>query len=807
MAVSGFQDDSIAPAPPSDDITVRMMDGLFGPGWPNYFNLQQPTGFEGVFFELLHVMNFVALSAVALISVYSVGIGVANTAYEGRTFGQRFHTVWAPVRWAFSIFLLFPLPAVKISVLQAFLLAATYWGIGLADKLWSTAVDVMASSAGHITITAVPPPLNQMTAGVLRSLTAQYYAQTQLGHSGGGLRCAITSYDFGDPEIHRIGTQSERSSGAPFASVYTAYRTLWSDIDIDPDQTAWGKPGTWRCTFLVPSVPNGQPGGTTADDLGYVDIYCPSGVQSPLCNVKVSGFQDFVRQLAPSAQGVASIIGNETPPVLNLELIAQAEETYRLAVRQSLESALQDTNTSYGRSLQQFADTAKRYGWGMAGSWYWTMSRFNDAVNSAAEDYPIWNAGNLGKYLNGYEELNGYLSSAGNLADRAGLAMSTPTTRYTNQSLEDVAAGPDAYGWLMRPLLALDVADLLTSNQDPLMSMQACGEFLLSATNAVLWTQVLYHTVQNTAAGEVASFAAEKFTLLGAGLKAMAQVYGPYISGMLAGCILVGMVFAVYLPMVPSIMWTIGCLGWLIVVGESLVAASLWAATHSVPEGEGFAGSHARRGYMLALGILLRPSLMVMGFFFSFGIMSVVGSMLTLGIHVSFAGLRAGNVSGFFTFLALLAVTGGLLVAVVHRVYGIPTWIAEQVMRWIQGEGHVLGEQHSEGHTRAVFGAVMQSTGMGGRRGGFGSGNAVGGGSAPLAHAGQDGQQGTRDASQGADSVSKAGGTARPSNADLTPNLSNAVVAAASPGAGAVTGVATPGGPSGGRDDGENKSK
>src|SRR5581483_6819683 len=235
-----------------------------------------------------------------------------------------------------------------------------------------------------------------------------------------------------------------------------------------------------------------------------------------------------------------------------------------------------------------------------------------------------------------------------------------------------------------------------------------------------------------------------------------------------AGCILVGMVYAVYLPMVPSIMWTIGCLGWLIVIGESLVAAPLWAATHSIPEGEGFAGSHARRGYMLALGVLLRPALMVMGFFFSFGVMSVIGSMLTLGIHVSFAGVRAGNTSGFFTFVALLAVTGGLLVAVVHRVFGIPTWIAEQVMQWIQGHGPVLGEQHAEGHTRAVFGAVMQSTGIGGRSGGFSLGTAGGGAILPAA---QVGRASTVAAGDGSDSVSKAGGTAKPSNADLGPGV------------------------------------
>ena len=485
MTDSAFQGGSIASAPPAEDITVRMLDGLFGPGWPNYFNLQQPTGFEGVFFDLLSAMNMVALAAVAVISVYSILIGVANTAYEGRTFGQRFHTVWAPLRWAYSIFLLFPLPAVKISILQAFLLATTYWGIGLADKLWSTAVDLMASSAGHITIAAVPPPLSQTTEGMLRSLTAQYYARVQLGHSGGGLQCAIANEDFGGPEIRRIGTQSEREANGPFASVYTAYRALWTAIDLDPTQTGWGKSGTWRCTFTVPSVPGGVQGQTMALDLGYVDIYCPTGLQSPLCDVKVGALQNFMLQLAPTAQSIAGTIGNQAPLPIDLATVAQAEQTYRLAVQRSLEDTLKDTNTGYGRSLQEFAETAKRYGWGMAGSWYWTMSRFNDAVNSAAADFPVWNAGSLQSYVNSYDELGGYLGAASKVADRTGL-VPTPTARSKAQPIENVAAGPDVYNGFMQPMLALDIADVLTANDDPLMSIQSCGEFLLSAPNAVL---------------------------------------------------------------------------------------------------------------------------------------------------------------------------------------------------------------------------------------------------------------------------------------------------------------------------------
>jgi hypothetical protein len=65
----------------------------------------------------------------------------------------------------------------------------------------------------------------------------------------------------------------------------------------------------------------------------------------------------------------------------------------------------------------------------MAGSWYWTMSRFNDAVNSSAEDFPVWNAGSLQRYADSYEELSAYLSAAGTVADRSGLAAPSSTAR------------------------------------------------------------------------------------------------------------------------------------------------------------------------------------------------------------------------------------------------------------------------------------------------------------------------------------------------------------------------------------------
>jgi len=73
----------------------------------------------------------------------------------------------------------------------------------------------------------------------------------------------------------------------------------------------------------------------------------------------------------------------------------------------------------------------------------------------------------------------------------------------------------------------------------------------------------------------------------------------------------------------------------LILVLEAVVAAPVWIAAHAMPEGEGIAGEHGRRGYMMLINILLRPSLMVIGFFLSIVLISAFSkvALIILGIR------------------------------------------------------------------------------------------------------------------------------------------------------------------------------
>lgn len=75
----------------------------------------------------------------------------------------------------------------------------------------------------------------------------------------------------------------------------------------------------------------------------------------------------------------------------------------------------------------------------------------------------------------------------------------------------------------------------------------------------------------------------------------------------------IGCVFAYVVPITPVIFWLRALLSWIFMVIEAMVAAPFWACTHALPEGAGFAGQHAKRGYMMLLDIVIRPTLLVVG--------------------------------------------------------------------------------------------------------------------------------------------------------------------------------------------------
>ena len=106
---------------------------------------------------------------------------------------------------------------------------------------------------------------------------------------------------------------------------------------------------------------------------------------------------------------------------------------------------------------------------------------------------------------------------------------------------------------------------------------------------------------------------------------------------------------AVYLPFAPFLLYFGAFIGWLILCGKVTIAAPLWAVMHLSPGGGDMMGA-AKPGYMLLLGLLLRPALIVLGFVFALTALDVVAQGFNGIFMPAFKIAMAGSVMGLGTW-------------------------------------------------------------------------------------------------------------------------------------------------------------
>lgn len=130
--------------------------------------------------------------------------------------------------------------------------------------------------------------------------------------------------------------------------------------------------------------------------------------------------------------------------------------------------------------------------------------------------------------------------------------------------------------------------------------------------------QVLKHVSGGISEGAVSALE----TLIGHIVSLMFTV-GPLL-------VAIGSVLAYWLPALPFFMWNLAVLGNYLLVLIAFMAAPLWMAAHAMPEGDGFAGEHAKQGWLTMITILARPSIMVITWHVALVLMREMGKYTSL---------------------------------------------------------------------------------------------------------------------------------------------------------------------------------
>lgn len=659
--------------PSSGDLSVHIFNHVFGVGWQDLFTSHGLSGSAGVLATMFHTFNIIVLSGVTLFFMYVMTTGVIGSAYEGNVGGKRLHNFWVPVRGVVSVSMLSPLPWLKgYCLIQALILMFIGYGIGAADTLWGNVVTYLDQHPGEIAVQAnrnVWP----LAEGLLETEVLYYYLQTQeqLKPTANPVHWVKVNRS-----LQKIYNKDVRRKNPKYPNAHKSTHAYTLEFHLK------GLPPT---------------------ALGTVTVGCGTVIND--CVARMKAVNKMVKDITPAAIHYASQAANvKAPPLPKINAISKAVEDHRNIVGKNITENLIAANNKLTSTLSAFTQQAKVEGWLASGMWFWHIADIQQALAERVDNkayYTQFENNVLKGVVN--SNINGLVRGAGLYAyDGQQLLDQTKGDVHDNSGvMEELTHLVNKY--IGANLLSGFLNGLNSNN--PLVTLQSWGNDVMDAASGVMGGYLALRYGEQVV-GAI-PFVGDILKAL-SGSKAVAALGAIvwFVSFSLLG---VGAAYAIFLPSVPFVLVTYAFIGFAIVAIEAVVAGSIWAAAHAMPEGEGWAGTHGRQGYMMFLTVLLRPSLVIIGFFIAFNLYTAVMWFVGQSFGVFIESLEANYLIGFFSIIFIMILSLGVIGGSTLMIYRLMTHLAEKVLSWIGQLGQSLNETNTAERTRgsAAAGAAV----------------------------------------------------------------------------------------------------
>lgn len=147
--------------PPESDASVKLLGKIFG----LVDGVLYGTGSQMIG-EVFGMFNAAILVLGAIVLIYTTIMSITNTANEGQYLGQRWNSIWIPVRSVVGVALLIP-KASGYCAIQIFVMWVVIQGVGAADLIWNSALDYLQRGgvivASNINVSTGGMSLNSAT--------------------------------------------------------------------------------------------------------------------------------------------------------------------------------------------------------------------------------------------------------------------------------------------------------------------------------------------------------------------------------------------------------------------------------------------------------------------------------------------------------------------------------------------------------------------------------------------------------------------------------------------------------------------
>lgn len=635
--------------PPVGDTSVDMLSQIFGPVIDGLKvasgQSAQAIGSDGngqtIIDAMMGVFNNAVLFLAMLFVLYTTVRGTVDSAHSGELLGKKMSEIWVPIRTLSGTALLLPL-ASGFSLLQMAVLWLALQGVGVASSMWDVAMDHLAANGtlGYVSL----PDARPLAANILRSEICAAAMNKQYADTEAKTRIEFVATSF--PVA--FGTAPDRNSQQYMTESYIDKGYAWRANDRTLNPNVCG-------SISFQDTPQSK-------DLS-------SSLRGPLLAAHSQAVRAMIDELRPVA---AKIVAFQTPPAGAVDL---AVTHYKTTLQAAANQAIAATPEA---AKSDFIAYARDAGWVAAGAWWSSLTRLNDAVQSAVNALPVSQASSI-EELETRETLIAYKDSMTvteqYLKDRAGAPRAEATADIKIRSADDV--------WRLLSVPAMAGIDTLTrriagANTSPVTQLRSVGNDIVSIGIAI-------KSAMFVAAGLLGGKDVEWTVGLGFNMLEAVKTLTGTVEWLSNALWVIGAMLAYYLPAVPVIFWIMGIVRWLASVAEAVLAAPVMAAMMIHPDSHDVVG-RSGPGFMLILAMVLQPALLLFALILAI-LMTYPGAALVNQLFLQMVSGTVGNTGvGLVGLVAFTALYLTMMILVMHSAFSLMAAVPDNVMAYFASQ-------------------------------------------------------------------------------------------------------------------------
>lgn len=648
------------------DTSRKILSLLFGEfGEKPFAAVGAANTFLGNLFFTFNAVLFVIATAYL---GYQMVAGIASSAHEGEVLGKRMNSLWAPIRIGVGVFGM--LPVFKgFSVAQSVVMFSAILGVGMANLMVDSAID----SANEKFLPLIQPPglaggvQLTLTDDMVHSIFAMNVCTLAVNENKAGFfqKFAATANAIG---LNSLSVQTVATEKG-IETFTGGFGPDCGSLLISFDESKIREDTTWT----IPVINYQMPGS---------DYFVNQGVNHEAINestkAKAKMRLDTLRDAQKEISGLAlkwfSKSNSDPQPYPYAEIDAVIKDLIAKENKAAQEIINEKKNEKGFK--EGITDRMKEGGWLSIGGWYSAFAEHDAAMQSAFTAFNM--------------KLNKPNFSGVKIPesmDKVFLEMARTQGEEIKKNQDDCTIFPrNALGTCsFGQGVALSLIGTLSSGGEgmvnPIMTAKNIGDYLLTTAGGFL-TLAGVNEVSSwfgddeseNESGKDKGWAGKASDSVGSLLTRMFGVLFPLL-------IILGLVFAVYIPLIPFITWFTAVVSYFSHAIEGLVGAQVWMFSHLSTEGEGM-GQKTEKGYIYILNMILRPALMVLGFFFAAALMTLMATFLFQQFGTAIANMQGNTGTGPFIIIGILFIYMMLLIVLIQTVCNLIYEIPDRVISW-----------------------------------------------------------------------------------------------------------------------------